>query len=254
MHLKFYGFNLSKIPEKDMVQKPVLYLLPVPISESENSDWIGNSYKEILQETNLLFVENIRTARRFISSLKLGVTINNLHFEELTKYSTAIEIQSFSKQIIVQGKAIIMSESGCPGIADPGALLVNEAQNAGIEIKPMVGPSAILLALMGSGLSGQCFSFNGYLPIDSKDREIRIKQLERESKEKNQTQIFIETPYRNSVIWEALLQYLKPETRLAFAFDLLGKEQSIRQLTIKQWNAIPKPAWQKSPCVFLFQA
>ncbi len=237
-----------------MVPKPVLYLLPVPISESENSDWIGSSYKEILLETNLLFVENLRTARRFISSLKLGITIDNLHFEELTKDTSAFEIQKFSKQIIEKGKAIIMSESGCPGIADPGALLVNKAQNAGIEIKPMVGPSSILLALMGSGLSGQCFAFNGYLPIDSKERELIIKQLEKESKEKNQAQIFIETPFRNSVIWDALNKHLKPETRLAFAFDLMGKDQSIKQLTIREWSNIPKPVWLKLPCIFLFQA
>ena len=237
-----------------MTEKPVLYLLPVPISETENSDWIGASYKEILFKTNLLFVENIRTARRFISSLKLGISIDHLHFEELTKDTSAIEIQMCINLIVEKGKAIIMSESGCPGIADPGAVLVNEAQNIGIEIKPIVGPSSILLALMGSGLSGQCFAFNGYFPIDSKEREMRIKQLEKESKEKNQTQIFIETPYRNAVIWDAFIQNLKPETRLVFATDLLGINQQIKQLSIKKWRILAKPEWTKSPTIFLFQA
>jgi len=237
-----------------MTPKPTIFLLPVPISETENSDWIGNSYKNILVETNLLFVENIRTARRFISALKLGIDINILHFEELTKDTSNSEIQRFIKLITEKGKAIIMSESGCPGIADPGAKLVHEAQKAEMIIKPLVGPSSILMALMGSGLSGQCFAFNGYLPIHSKEREFRIIELERESKQKNQTQIFIETPYRNAAIWEALIQTLNPETRLAFAFDLLGKEQYIRQLSVMQWKILAKPEWSKLPAIFLFQA
>jgi len=233
---------------------PNLYLLPVPISESENPDWIGGSYHSILKSVNLIFVENIRTTRRFISALKLGINIDSIQFEELDKNTDISEIQRFIKLIIDKGNGIIMSESGCPGIADPGALLVNLAHKKAINIVPVVGPSSIILALMGAGLSGQCFAFHGYLPIEKKERELKIRELEVESLLKRQTQIFIETPYRNSNLWNSLLSVLKPETQLAFATDVLGKEQKIKKLNIQEWLKLPTLVWEKFPTVFLFQA
>jgi len=234
--------------------KRFLFLLPLPISETENSDWIGASYKKILLETRLLFVENIRTARRFISSSKLGISIEDLQFEVLDKDTNVADIQKYIDLLIQNGNGLVMSESGCPGIADPGAKLVDACQKNGITVVPFVGPSSIILALMGAGLSGQCFAFNGYLPIDKKEREIQIKQLQKESFQKRQAQIFIETPYRNSSLWDTFLEVLNPETKLGFAIDILGNKQNIKQLKVLEWRRQPKIVWEKLPAVFLFQS
>ena len=231
-----------------------VYLLPLPISETEKSDWIGMSYKVVLEDTKLFFVENVRTARRFIASLKLGIDIDQLRFELLDKTTTQSEIRDLIFLIKQTGSVGIMSESGCPGIADPGSVLIDNAHMEGFEIIPIVGPSSILLALMSSGLSGQCFSFNGYLPIQKKDRELQIRALEIESKKRNQAQIFIETPYRNAVLWESLLEILSKDTKLAYGFDLLGSSQKIMQRPVKEWRILPPIKWEKSPTIFLFQA
>lgn len=231
-----------------------LFLLPVPISQNGSNDWIGADYHTLIKETTLYFVENVRTARRFISSLKLGIQIDSLRFEVLDKNTTETEIKNFGNLISTENKAIVMSESGCPGVADPGSKLVGEAHRLGVEILPVVGPSSILLALMGSGLSGQNFCFHGYLPIESKERSQSIRQLETESQKRNQTQIFIETPYRNQNVWKALLSDLKPETRLAFARDLQGDDQKIVQKRVAAWRQTPDIEWNKSPTIFLFQA
>ena len=231
-----------------------LFLMPVPISETESMAWIGSDYTETIMATNLYFVENIRTARRFISSLKLGIVIDSLRFEVLDKTISPSDIQSFGRLLEENAQAIIMSESGCPGVADPGSLLVAEAHRLGIEVLPMVGPSSILLALMGSGLSGQNFCFHGYLPIESAGCSQKIKQLESESSQRQQTQIFIETPYRNQKIWNALIKELKPDTRLAFGIDLLGQKQRIKQKTVAEWRQSADIEWDKLPTIFLFLA
>lgn len=231
-----------------------LNLLPIPISENQIGDWSGEQYRKVLKENQLYFVENIRTARRFISSLKAGISIDDLHFEVLNKETTASEIAEFGKLLEAKGSAVVLSESGCPGVADPGAQMVNEAHQLGIEVRPFVGPSSLLLALMASGLSGQQFCFHGYLPIDKTDRIKKIKQLEKESLTQNQTQIFIETPYRNSSLWESLLEVLGPETRLSFAQDLTGPSEQIRQMKVKKWRKMPVIQWDKHPTVFLFMA
>lgn len=231
-----------------------LYLLPVPISENGSNDWIGLEYQALIRETRLYFVENVRTARRFVSSLKLGITIDLLQFEVLDKDSTSTEILHFGELLQSHGQAIVMSESGCPGVADPGSVLVAEAHRIGADILPIVGPSSILLALMGSGLTGQNFCFHGYLPIEGKERSLKIRQLETESSQRNQTQIFIETPYRNQNVWKALLSDLKPQTRLAFAKDLQGSHQKIVQKRVSDWKQGADIEWDKLPTIFLFQA
>ncbi len=231
-----------------------LYLLPVPISENGSNDWIGLEYQALIRETRLYFVENVRTARRFVSSLKLGITIDLLQFEVLDKDSTSTEILHFGELLQSHGQAIVMSESGCPGVADPGSVLVAEAHRIGADILPIVGPSSILLALMGSGLTGQNFCFHGYLPIVGKERSLKIRQLETESSQRNQTQIFIETPYRNQNVWKALLSDLKPQTRLAFAKDLQGSHQKIVQKRVSDWKQGADIEWDKLPTIFLFQA
>lgn len=231
-----------------------LYLLPVPVSETENRDWIGPEYKACILNTRLFVVENVRTARRFISSLKTGRVIDELEFLVLDKETNSSGLAAIFKRLKEEGRAILMSESGCPAVADPGALLVASVQEAGGKVIPFVGPSSILLALMGSGLSGQQFSFHGYLPIEAAQRDKRIKELETESARFGRTQIFIETPYRNNRIWASFLSVLHPETRLCLALDILGKEQNIRQMSVGDWRKHVGLEWEKLPAIFLFQA
>lgn len=231
-----------------------LHLLPVPISDQSTQDWVGNTYRLLISETRLFFVENVRTARRWIASLKLGISIDNLEFIEVNKDTTPVQIQESVQALKRQGTAILMSESGCPGVADPGALLVAEIHRLGGLVIPWVGPSSILLALMASGFSGQQFAFHGYLPIEKKERSRKISQLEAESVRYAQTQIFIETPYRNAALWKALLEGLNGETHLCFAQDILGAHQKIQRKKVADWRKVLDFQWEKQPTVFLFQA
>ena len=231
-----------------------LFLLPVPVSETESRDWIGPAYIDCVMENQLFLVENIRSARRFISSLKSGKVIQDIQFEVLDKDTSPEELGRLLKLIEIEGKAVLMSESGCPAVADPGAYLVEKVQESGGNVVPFVGPSSILLALMGSGLSGQQFAFNGYLPIESIARDKKIRDLEAESLRLGRTQIFIETPYRNTRIWSSLLTVLKPSTKLCRAVDILGKSQEIRQMSVKEWRGLPVENLEKLPAIFLFQA
>lgn len=231
-----------------------LYLLPVPVSETESRDWIGPEFKACIQDNNLFVVENIRTARRFIASLKTGKVIDEIEFLVLDKDTDSASLALIWKKFREVGKAVLMSESGCPAVADPGARLVERVQGAGGRVVPFVGPSSILLALMGSGLSGQQFAFHGYLPIDAGLRDKRIRELETESARLGRTQIFIETPFRNNRIWDSFLAVLQPGTRLCLAMDVLGKNQVIRQMAVSDWRKQPQVVWEKLPAIFLFQA
>jgi 16S rRNA (cytidine1402-2'-O)-methyltransferase len=197
--------------------------------------------------------ENIRTARRFVSSLKIHPSVEALQFEVLDKDTKSEELSQLMKPLL-RGESIgVLSESGCPGIADPGALAVAYAHQHGIRVIPLVGPSSILLALMASGLNGQQFAFHGYLPIDAKNASTVIKSMERESRERNQTQIFIETPYRNNALMSHLLQSLRGDTMLCIAFNLTAGNEKILCQKVDQWKRGSK-AWEKDPAVFLFLA
>jgi 16S rRNA (cytidine1402-2'-O)-methyltransferase len=231
-----------------------LFLMPLTISESESRTWIGSGYHEVLKATTLYFVENIRTARRFISSLRLGITIDQLQFEVLDKDTSADQLKQYALLISQAEQSVVMSESGCPGIADPGSQLVNEAHKLGVSVVPFVGPSSLVLALMASGLNGQNFCFHGYLPVASDERNRAIIALEKESRINSRTQLFIETPYRNNAIWKSCLEILNPETRLCIAFDILGADQRIQQKKVKEWKTLPQSEWGKKPAVFLFLA
>lgn len=230
-----------------------LYLIPTIIAEETESRVLPASVLEAIGLTEIFLAENIRTARRFIAGLKLFPSVEALIFLELNKDTTSIELAERMTHL-GQGKNVsIISESGCPGIADPGALAVAYAHSIGAKVIPLVGPSSILLALMASGLNGQRFSFQGYLPVDKTEVTGRIKELERESKKNDSTQIFIETPYRNNSMLANLLRTLSNPTRLTIALGITGKEEFIHTKTISEWKKnVPELA--KVPAIFLFQA
>ncbi|PWK26653.1 16S rRNA (cytidine1402-2'-O)-methyltransferase [Arcicella aurantiaca] len=227
----------------------MLYLIPTILAPESSEAVLPNQIKNAITQTDYYFVENIRTARRFISELKLGVVIDNLHFFELTKDTSISDVRKYF-DAVPRGQNIgIMSEAGCPGVADPGALAVKVAHQLGVKVLPLVGPSSILLALMASGFSGQSFVFHGYLPIDKIERSKKIKALENESK-KEQTQIFMETPFRNNSFLEDLLNTCQPTTLLCIACNVTGNDEMIQTKTIADWKN-KKPDLHKKPTMFL---
>ncbi len=233
--------------------KGKLYLIPNTIADDTQSSVIPVQVINVLPTIQYFLAEDIRTARRYLSSLKVYPSIEVLAFEVLNKETPAQKISELMKPLLSGHHLGVISESGCPGVADPGALAVKYAHENTIQVVPLVGPSSLLLALMASGLNGQQFTFQGYLPIDSREAAQKIKELEHESKTKNQTQIFIETPYRNNSVFDYFLKNLHSETRLTIALDVTGENELIRTLTVEQWKK-KKENWPKSPAVFLFLA
>ena len=229
-----------------------LYLIPVSIAE-DSLAVIPAQVVEALKPLSYFVVEDVRTARRFLSSLKIYASIEALHFQVLNKDTKEAELSQLLKPLSEGINMGVLSESGCPGVADPGALAVRYAHQNKITVVPLVGPSSLLLALMASGLNGQQFAFHGYLPVEGKEAAIRIKELERESKIKNQTQLFIETPHRNASLFDHLLKNLQPDTLLTVAIDLTGRNELIQTKKVAQWKS-NKESWPKTPAVFLFLA
>ncbi len=230
-----------------------LFLIPNVIADATQENVIPHSVKERLKSLRLFLVEDIRTARRYLSSLKVIESIEVLDFKVLNKDTQPSELAELLHPALTGNDMGVISESGCPCIADPGALAVAYAHQHNIQVVPLVGPSSILLALMASGLNGQRFAFHGYLPIDAKEAANVIKELERESKMRSQTQLFIETPYRNNSILDHLLNSLSPTTLLSIALDVTGGHESIKTKSIKDWKA-EKPSFAKQPAVFSFLA
>lgn len=235
-----------------MENKGKLFLVPTVISEGATSS-IPTSVYEALKAIHHFFAEDARTARRFLSSLKIYDSIEALEFSILNKNTKEAELTEMFAPIFAGNHIGVISESGCPGIADPGALAVNFAHQKNISVVPLVGPSSILLALMASGLNGQQFAFHGYLPIDSKEVSQKIKSLEKESMQKNQTQIFIETPYRNNQVLKHLIESLHSSTLLCIALDLTGKNEFVKTEAVNEWKK-NLPTLPKEPAVFLFLA
>ncbi|WP_025761811.1 SAM-dependent methyltransferase [Dyadobacter tibetensis] len=225
-----------------------LYLIPTVLAEGTASDVLSPQIREVLMSLDVYFVENIRTARRFISSLKLGIVIDELEFWELDK-NTPIE-QTWERMKNLDRPAGVLSEAGCPGVADPGAVAVDMAHQLGYQVKPLVGPSSILLALMGSGMNGQSFSFHGYLPIDKTERKMAIKHLEKESGQRGQTQIFMETPFRNNQFLTSLLDTANPNTKLCIASNITAADEFIQTKLVKEWKK-ELPDLHKKPTIFL---
>lgn len=205
-----------------------------------------------IEKCNVLFVENERSARRYLKQLKKEIVIDDFEWFTIGKAEADV-VQSF-RQKIKEGKTIgVISEAGCPGVADPGQMLVAAAQEMNAEVIPLVGPSSILLALMASGLNGQQFSFNGYLPIDNLQRIKAIRDLEAESRKRNCTQIFIETPYRNNQLFETLVKTCQPSTKLCVACNITGPDELIKTKKTGQWGIEPIDL-HKKPTIFLLKA
>lgn len=236
-----------------MKEKGKLYLIPTVIADSSPHKVISPFVLNTIKPIRFFVVENIRTARRYLSSLSIYDSIEQLYFNTLDKNTTEGDLPQLMSPLM-EGKPLgLISESGCPGVADPGAIAVQYAHQNGIQVIPLVGPSSILLALMASGLNGQRFSFNGYLPVESQEAGLSIKKFENESKTKNQTQIFIETPYRNNALLSHLLKALQGDTLLCLAVNVTGDDEMIKTQTVKAWRAsgITLP---REPALFLFLA
>lgn len=230
---------------------PVLYLIPTVLAENTADQVLAPQIREVIGQTKMFFVENVRTARRAISSLKTGVVIDELTFYDLHKDTPETDTRQQLQRLHQQNQdAGILSEAGCPGVADPGAVAVRLAHQSGWQVRPLVGPSSILLALMASGMSGQSFAFHGYLLIDKPARLQQIRQLEQDARKRQQTQIFMETPYRNNPLLADLLAVCHPDTRLCVACNLTAPDELVRTLSIREWKA-QTPDLHKKPSLFL---
>ncbi len=231
--------------------KGTVYLIPT-ILYDDAFETIPPYITDTIKNCTIFFVENEKTTRRFFKKLWKEMVIDDYQWFAIHKAED--EVLNNFKQLLLQGKNIgIVSEAGCPGIADPGQILVAAAQKMGVTIKPLVGPSSILLALMASGMNGQCFQFNGYLPIDSAERKKKIKELEIESSKKNCTQIFIETPYRNNQLIKDIVDNCKTNTQFCIAVDITAPTETIVTQTIQDWKK-KLPDFHKRLGIFLIHA
>lgn len=233
--------------------KGKLFLIPTVLADDTAAQVISPQVREVILHTKFFLVENLRTARRYISSLKLGLTIVEISLEVLDKDTPSQQVASLMEPLLKGEDMGIISEAGCPGIADPGALAVAYAHQKGIQVVPLAGPSSLFLALMGSGFSGQSFAFHGYLPIDKKDRVAALKRLEQESLREKRAQLFIETPFRNNQLLADALQTLSPPTQLCIAKNLTAADEMIQSKSVAAWKLHP-PDLHKVPTVFILQA
>ncbi len=227
-----------------------LFLIPVTLGETEHRKVLPEYNKEIISGIRHFIVENIRTARRFLKKTDPAIVIDELTFYELNKHTTADQVAGYLSPLSKGEPMGIISEAGCPAIADPGADVVAIAQQKGYTVVPLVGPSSILMSVMASGFNGQSFAFHGYLPIDSSERSLMIKKLENRMYAENQTQLFIETPYRNNKLAEELLRSCRPGTRLCIAADISCENEYIKTRTIREWKG-KIPDLNKRPAIFL---
>ena len=227
-----------------------LYLIPTTLGDNEPLEVLPLSVKKVVEQLQYFIVENEKTARRFIKRISPKKQQSSLHILVLDKYTDVFDSKHYL-DICFKGIDVgLLSEAGVPAIADPGATMVKLAHQLQLRVIPLVGPSSILLAMMASGMNGQNFAFNGYLPIDKVERKISIKKLEKRSKELNQSQLFIETPYRNSKIFTSLLQTLTPSTQLCVAVDISLSTEFIKTMSVQEWKN-KQPDLHKRPCIFI---
>lgn len=229
-----------------------IYLIPSTIAPDTQDRVITPYIHETISKLDYYLVENIRTARRYIASLGIR-DVSAIHFKVFDKKTTNIELKDLLAPVLTGTSVGIISEAGCPAIADPGSKIVQWAHTNNIKVVPLVGPSSIILALMGSGMNGQNFEFHGYLPIDKIKREKAIKYLEHESSRTGKCQIFMETPYRNTAMANDLIRYCRDQTAICFACNLTSSKEFVMTKTVKHWrDALPD--LQKKPTIFLMQA
>lgn len=227
-----------------------LYLLPSTMSDAPVETVLPQANIEVIRSLRHFVVENIRTARRFLKRCDRSIDIDSLTFVTLDEHTRPEDIPAMLSPMEAGESVGVISEAGCPAVADPGADLVAVAQQRGYEVIPMVGPSSIILSLMASGFNGQTFAFNGYLPHDSKARSAKLKEMERRIRAERQTQIFIETPYRNNRLIAELAAALPPAMKLCVASDITGPAQSVVTLPLSAWRH-RKYDYDKIPSIFL---
>ena len=237
---------------KPLDPKGKLYLIPTRLGDDVPLEVLPISIKKVLEQVNHYIVENEKPARRFIKKISPSKSQRSLVIHTVNKYTDTTEIPGYLSPCLNGISIGLLSDAGCPGIADPGAEIVRLAHEKGIQVVPLVGPSSILLAMMSSGMNGQNFCFHGYLPIDKNERKAKIKELERLSLEKNQAQLFIETPYRNDKMLTDLKSYLNVNTRLCVACDLTLTTEYIATKTIEDWK-MEDIEIHKKPAIFIIQ-
>lgn len=228
-----------------------VYLIPTTLGDENPYNVLPTDIKTLVNSIQLYFVEDTRTARRFLKKLDQDIVIDDLDFFEINKRTRHSEMEQFLLKA-KEGQSIgVISEAGCPGVADPGAEVVRVAHNKGFNVKPLVGPSSILLSLMASGMNGQSFTFVGYIPIKHPSRGKTLHFMEQQAIKYDQTQIFIETPYRNNSLIEELCKTLNNNTRLCIACDITLETEYIKTKTIKDWKKEGLPDLHKRPAIFL---
>ncbi|GBU07226.1 S-adenosylmethionine-dependent methyltransferase [Bacteroidales bacterium] len=230
--------------------KVALYLIPVTLGDSPIDLVIPSHNRYVIQNIRHFIVENERSARRFIKKIDPAIEIDDLQFYILNKHTSPEVLAAFLSPIFKGEPVGLLSEAGCPAIADPGADIVAIGQKMNVQIVPLVGPSSILLSLMASGFNGQNFAFRGYLPIEAEQRIKTLKKIEQSIYNQDQTQIFIETPYRNSKLVDDILKNCRPTTKLCLAADITCDNEFIKTLTIQEWSK-KVPKLEKRPCIFL---
>ncbi len=231
-----------------------LYLIPVPLGPGAPQAVLPPHTLAAVQPLRHFVVENAKSARAFLKAAGTALPLQELQLSELNEHSRPADVAPLLTPLLAGHDVGLLSEAGCPAVADPGAALVALAQRENIRVVPLIGPSSLLLALMGSGLDGQRFAFHGYLPAKEAERAKAVRELEKESRQKRQTQLCIETPYRNPALFDALLRHCQPATRLCVATDLSLLGESIRTQTIAAWKKQTPPDIERRPTVFLFLA
>lgn len=232
----------------------MLLLMPVPLAgTADPGDCIPEGLRLHICQTHHFVVENAKTARKIIRALGHPQALAQLQLTELNEHTPPDKVEILLEPLLAGHDVGLMSEAGCPAIADPGALLVKKAHEKGIRVRPLTGPSSLILGLMASGLEGQRFAFSGYVSADAGERRKRLQQLEQRSRQEDETQLVIETPYRNDVFLAALLETLAPTTRLCIARDLTGNNEWVVTRTIAEWHKRPPPPLKGLPVLFLFQ-
>ena len=229
----------------------IIYLIPNTLGDCDVNHVLPSYNREVILRLKHYIVEDVRTARRFLKKVDASINIDELTFYTLNNHTSPEEISSYLLPAMSGLDMGIISEAGCPAIADPGADIARLAQEKDIRVVPLVGPSSILLALMASGFNGQSFAFVGYLPIKPNERDQRIRQLEKRAHVERQSQIFIETPYRNDKMFENLLSVCQSGTKICVACDITLETEYIKTKSVAQWKSAKRPGLDKRPCIFI---